>query len=265
MLLGGHLLALALVFHHEGAEARHFGRSYLKAQLKFRDLLPAPFGGCRLFLFSLLVTGARAEGMCRMHGSERGFERCDVAAMLPFFGEQRELAFFDSFLEFDEFRFSALAIRDLRIERLGQPVTLGLMLGLVLGGYCRELHSFNDGLFDLITCRPQTLFLACTVDLGTPDGALEPMRVGLIAEVEQQRVDTIGVVRERNPLNEHRPNVVLDDELGLDRGGALRPHSCREFLPLGEFGNDDAIRQISVQDGRELPDAEEAEPGIVAR
>ena len=119
MLFGGHLLALALVFGHEGAEARRFRRRYLKAQLKFRDLLPVPFGGC-CFLFSLLVTGARTDGLCRMDDSERGFERCDAAAMLAFLGEQRELAFFDSSLEFDEFRFSALAIRDLRIERLGQ-------------------------------------------------------------------------------------------------------------------------------------------------
>jgi hypothetical protein len=181
-----------------------------------------------------------------MHGSERGFERCDAAAMLPFFDEQRELAFFDSSLELDEYRFSALAIRDLRIERLCQPVALGLMLGLVLGGYCRELHSFNDGLFDLIACGPLTFFLACTVDLGTPDGALEPMRLRLIAEAEQQRVDTIGVVVERNPVNEHGPNVVIDDEMGLERGGARRPHSFGEFLPLGEFGRDDAIRQIGV-------------------
>jgi hypothetical protein len=213
------MLALALVLGHEGVEARHFRRGHLKAQLKFRDLLPVPFSGCRLFLFSLgilPVTDARAGGLCRMHGSERGFERGDAAAMLLFFDEQGELAFFDFFLEIDEFRFSALASSDSRVKRLGQPPALGLIFGMVLGGYCRELHSFNDGLFDLIACRPQTFFLACAADLGTPDGALEPMHLRLIAEVEQQRVDTIGVVLERNPLNEHGPNVFVDEEMGLE-------------------------------------------------
>jgi len=249
VLFGGHLLALALVFGREGAEARHVRRRYLKAQLKFRDLLPVPFGGGRLLLFSLgtlRVTLACAEGLCRMHGSERGFERCDTAVMLPSFCEQRELALFDFSLELDEYRFSALAFRDVRIERPGQPVALGFMLGLVLSRYCRELHSFNDGLFDLVACLPLTFFLACTVDLGTPDGVLEPMHLRLIAEIEQQRVDTIGVVVERNPLNEHGPNVVTDDEKGLERGGARRPQSFGEFLPLGEFGRDEAIRQIGV-------------------
>ena len=92
------------------------------------------------------------------------------------------------------------------------------------------------------------------------------MRLRLVAEVEQQRLETVRVVLERNPLNEHGSSIVIgDDEMALERCGAVRPASRREFLPLGALGRDNAIGQVGVQDGAPRADAEEAERGIVAR
>ena len=153
-------------------------------------------------------------------------------------------------------------IRGLRFERLGQPPALGL----VLVGQRRELALFSDGLFDLITNRSLTFFVAHAVDLGALDRVLEPMCLRLVAEVEQQRFHTVRVVLERNPLNEHRSSFVIGGgEMALDRCGAIRPASRREFLPLGMLGRDNAISQVGVQGGAQRVDAEEAERGIIAR
>ena len=200
--------------------------------------------------------------LCRIRSRERGVQRGEAVAMLTFSLQQHELTFLDLIFKLDEFCLSALEIRGLRFERLRQP----LALGLILFGQHRKLQPFSGGLFDLITSRSLTFFVADTVDLGALNRVLEPTGLRLVAEVEQQRFDTVRVVLERNPLNEHGSSIVIeDDEMALERCGATRPASRREFLPLGALGRDHAISQAGVQDGAQRADAEEAERGIVAR
>jgi hypothetical protein len=247
MMVGGDTLAIDLVFGDDSLEACLIGRRGLKAQLDGLQLL--------------LLVARNDSVLCRTRSRERALQRDDVAAMLTFSLQQQELAFLDSFFERDEFCLSALTICGLRFERLRQPPALGL----ILVGQHRELQPFSDGLFDLITSRSLTFFVAHTVDLGALDGVLEPMRLRLVAEVVQQRLETVRVVLERNPLNEHGTSIVIgDDEMALERRGAVRPASRREFLPLGALGRDNAISEVGVQYGAPRSDAEEAERGNVS-
>ena len=91
------------------------------------------------------------------------------------------------------------------------------------------------------------------------------MRQRRVAEAEQQRVDTVRMVLDRNALKEHGSiDAVRDREVALNRGGTACPDPVGKFLPVSAVGRDEAIGQVGVQDGPERVDAEEAERCIVA-
>jgi hypothetical protein len=68
------------------------------------------------------------------------------------------------------------------VEGLNQALALCLMFV----DQRREPQTFGGCLFGFLTRRLLTFFVASTVDRGALDGALEPMRLRLVAEVEQQ-------------------------------------------------------------------------------
>ena len=182
MMFGGETLAVGLVFGAESLEACLFGRRGLKAQLDGLELL--------------FVTAGNVADLCGMRSRERGLQRGDAVAMLTFLVQQHELAFLDSFLELGEFCLSALVIRGLRFERLGQPPALGL----VLVGQRRELALFSDGLFDLITNRSLTFFVAHAVDLP---------HAGEVFQVERAQVELChrGWRDGTRPMRRHSPSI----------------------------------------------------------
>ena len=93
---------------------------------------------------------------------------------------------------------------------------------------------------------------------------VEKLRLRLVAEVKQQRLDKVRVVLERNPLNEHRVSLVIaDDEIALERCSARLPASRDVFLPLSPLGRHYAIDQVGAHDCAPHVDAEEAERGTV--
>ena len=91
------------------------------------------------------------------------------------------------------------------------------------------------------------------------------MRQRRVAEADQQGVDTVRMVLDRNALKEHGSiDAVQDREVALDRGGTACPDPVGKFLPGSAVGRDEAIGQVGVQNGPERLDAEKAERCIVA-
>ena len=110
-----------------------------------------------------------------------------------------------------------LAIRDLRVERGGQT----LLFGLMPLDQCSELLAFRERMLELLARCRLTFFRAFTAVLLALDGALESMRQRRVTEAEQQRLETVRVVRERNALKKDGSKVaVLNREVALERGSA---------------------------------------------
>ena len=154
-----------------------------------------------------------------------------------------------------------LAIRDLRIEGCAQTLPLGL-ISLDLR---ENLLAFDERLLECLARLFLPSVLAFTADLFALEGGLESMGQRCVAEAEQQRVDTVWMVLDRNPLEEHGSiGAVRDCEMAFNRRGAACPDPVGEFLPVSAVGRDEAIRQVGIQDGPDRADVEEAERCIVA-
>ena len=237
-----------------------FGGDPRAGGLRLRDerLEASLFGRCRLSVF--LTCGSGSRFRCT-RGRERGLQLGGAVAMLPVLIRQREPAFLDHSLELGQLRLSLLFLRGLRFALPGRrPALDGVLIG-----ERSVFQVFGDGLFELIARRPLTFLAAHAVHLRALDLALELAHLRLVAEVQQQRVDPVGMVVERHALNEHRSRLAAGDhEMALERGGAVRPAASGELLPPGPFGLGDAIGELSVEDGAERADGEKPERGIVA-
>jgi hypothetical protein len=242
-MVGGDPRPVGRVFDNESLEAYLFGGRGLKAQLEGLQLLVLGKGRC----------------FCHMRSRKRRLQHRDVAVVLAFFLQRHQLACLEFFFERDELCLSALAIGGLRVERLGQPPALGPIL---VDRYA-DLQPFNAALGDSIATRALTFVQK--IDHGAEDRLLEPLRLRLVAEVKQQRLETVRVVLERSPLNEHAASLVIaDDEIALERCGTRVPAPRHEFLPLSAVSRDYAIDQVRAHDAARV-DAEEAERATAAR
>jgi hypothetical protein len=154
-----------------------------------------------------------------------------------------------------------LTICDLRVEGCGQT----LPLDPILVDLCDKLLVFRERLFELLARLFLPSFLAFTADLFALKRSFEPMRQRRVAEAEQQRVDTVRVVVDRNALKEHGSiGAVRESQMVFNRRGAARPGSIGKFLPIAAGGRGQAVRQVGIQDGAERFHAEEAERRIIA-
>jgi len=148
---------------------------------------------------------------CRMRSRQRRLQHRDIAAVLTFLLQRRQLAALEFFLE--------------RCERR----------------------------------------LAVPVGRGTPGRLLDALARRLLANVEQQRLETVRMLRERNRLNEHAARrVIAEEKIAFEGCGAFRPASRREFLPLSALARDEAVAQVGVQDRWPRTASQQAERGIVA-
>jgi len=237
LTVGGEPLALALVLGNQTLESLLLGSRCLKAQLEGLEI---PFR----------VAGGG--GSCRMGRRERALQHRDVAAKLTLFLAQDQPALLELFFELGDARLSALAICRLRVEHLGEPRAFGL----IIVGQHAKLQRFSADPFVLIADR-----------LTHHRGALvvQPLRLRLLAEMEQQRLDTVRMVCERDSLNNHGASVLIaDDEMTVEGRRAFGRASRDEFLPLRVAGREQAIGQAAVQDGSPLC-SEEGERRLVAR
>ena len=130
-------------------------------------------------------------------------------------------------------------------------------LGMMFVNERCGVQVFSDGPFELIARRTLTFLFARALRLRALDGPLEQAHLRLVAEVQQQRVDPVRVIIERDALNEYRSHVATGDhEMAFERGRAVRPAAGGEFLPPGAFGLDDAIGEAGVEDGAQRADGE---------
>ncbi len=91
------------------------------------------------------------------------------------------------------------------------------------------------------------------------------MRERCITEAEQQRVDTVRMVFDRNALKEHGAfGAIRDRHMAFNGGGATRPDPVGELLPVFQVARDQAIGQRGIQDRPERVDVEEPQSGVVA-
>jgi hypothetical protein len=247
--IGGDALAGPLVFRNQSLQSLLFGGRGLKAQ---RERLPLLF---------LIARNGNGTGSRCVGSRERALQHRDVAAVLTFALQQHQAALLELLLELDDSGLSASAICRLRFERVDKSPTLGL----VLAGAHRGLEPVSDGRVDLIAGSP-TFFILERVDRGALGRGVELLRRRLVAEVQQQRLDTVRVVRERHRLKQHRARIVIAGyEMPLDRCLAIRRASRHELGPLAAFGRDQSIEKVAVDDGGLLAGTEQIERGIVAR
>ena len=160
-----------------------------------------------------------------------------------------------------------LAIRDLRVEGCGQTLPFGPMLF----DLCGQPLLFRESPVELLVrlFRPSFLaflaFLAFTGDPLALKRCLEPVRQRRVAEAEQERLDTIRVVVDRDALKKHGAiGAGRESQMVFGRRGAARPDLIGEFLPVSTVGRGQAVRQVGVQDSAERVDIEEAERRIIA-
>ena len=151
-----------------------------------------------------------------------------------------------------------LALCVLRVEGGDQTLPFRLVL-LDLHG---QILPFGLRLFELLAGFGS--FPTVTANPLAPEGSLEPMRERGITKAEQQRVDTVRMVFDRDALKEHRARGALRDRhLAFYGGGTPCPDSVGVFLPVFPVARDEAIRQGGVQDRPERVDVEQPKGGVI--